>query len=47
MMIALPNPDRSFTCTLFWPKAGSFAALDTPERVLAALRASTIPTPSS
>ncbi|MCG5220047.1 FAD-dependent oxidoreductase [Streptosporangium sp. KLBMP 9127] len=20
MMIALPNPDRSFTCTLFWPK---------------------------
>ncbi|WP_350281569.1 NAD(P)/FAD-dependent oxidoreductase [Kribbella sp. HUAS MG21] len=26
MMIALPNPDRSFTCTLFWP-AGSFDAL--------------------
>ncbi len=23
MMIALPNPDRSFTCTLFWPKHGS------------------------
>ena len=22
MMIALPNPDRSFTCTLFWPKSG-------------------------
>ena len=22
MMIALPNPDRSFTCTLFWAKAG-------------------------
>ena len=20
MMIALPNPDKSFTCTLFWPK---------------------------
>jgi kynurenine 3-monooxygenase len=20
MMIALPNPDRSFTCTIFWPK---------------------------
>ncbi|MFI6481074.1 FAD-dependent oxidoreductase [Nonomuraea sp. NPDC050663] len=20
MMIALPNPDRTFTCTLFWPK---------------------------
>ncbi|GAA2452951.1 NAD(P)/FAD-dependent oxidoreductase [Actinomadura vinacea] len=34
MMIALPNLDRSFTCTLFWPK-GDFAALDTPERVLA------------
>ncbi|MEU4401394.1 NAD(P)/FAD-dependent oxidoreductase [Micromonospora orduensis] len=32
MMIALPNPDRSFTCTLFWPNegAGSFAALDNP-----------------
>lgn len=27
MMIALPNPDRSFTCTLFWP-TGSFDALD-------------------
>lgn len=34
MMIALPNLDRSFTCTLFWPK-GDFAALDTPERVTA------------
>ena len=22
MMIALPNPDRSFTCTLFWPQEG-------------------------
>ncbi|MDX1380935.1 MAG: FAD-dependent oxidoreductase, partial [Xanthomonadales bacterium] len=22
MMIALPNPDRSFTCTCFWPFAG-------------------------
>ncbi|MPZ26457.1 MAG: FAD-dependent oxidoreductase [Micromonosporaceae bacterium] len=32
MMIALPNPDRSFTCTLFWP-ASSFAALDTPEAI--------------
>jgi kynurenine 3-monooxygenase len=33
MMIALPNPDRSFTCTLFWPKQGpgSFAELATPE----------------
>ena len=29
MMIALPNPDRSFTCTLFWPLDGehSFGAL--------------------
>ncbi|TDD35391.1 FAD-dependent monooxygenase [Actinomadura sp. KC06] len=34
MMIALPNLDRSFTCTLFWPK-DDFAALDTPERVAA------------
>lgn len=34
MMIALPNPDRSFTCTLFWPKTGpgSFEELDTAER---------------
>ncbi|MEV8630349.1 NAD(P)/FAD-dependent oxidoreductase [Streptosporangium sp. NPDC051023] len=34
MMIALPNPDRSFTCTLFWPKSGpgSFEDLDTAER---------------
>lgn len=31
MMIALPNPDGSFTCTLFWPYEGphSFAALKT------------------
>ncbi|MEV0666122.1 FAD-dependent oxidoreductase [Actinomadura luteofluorescens] len=34
MMIALPNLDRSFTCTLFWPKQ-DFAALDTPEKVTA------------
>ncbi|MFI6814752.1 FAD-dependent oxidoreductase [Nonomuraea sp. NPDC050328] len=34
MMIALPNPDGSLTCTLFWPKT-DFAALDTPERVSA------------
>ena len=29
MMIALPNPDHSFTCTLFWPNGGTgcFAAL--------------------
>jgi kynurenine 3-monooxygenase len=37
MMIALPNTDRSFTCTLFWPKEGpgGFAALDTPDAVTA------------
>ncbi|MER7547620.1 NAD(P)/FAD-dependent oxidoreductase [Spirillospora sp. NPDC127506] len=34
MMIALPNLDRSFTCTLFWPK-GDFDALDTPGKVTA------------
>lgn len=29
MMIALPNPDKSFTCTLFWPTGGtsSFSSL--------------------
>jgi kynurenine 3-monooxygenase len=32
MMIALPNPDRSFTCTLFWP-AGSFDALTDPSAI--------------
>jgi kynurenine 3-monooxygenase len=32
MMIALPNPDRSFTCTLFWP-AGSFDALTSPSGI--------------
>ncbi|MFC6366526.1 NAD(P)/FAD-dependent oxidoreductase [Nonomuraea thailandensis] len=34
MMIALPNPDRSFTCTLFWPH-DTLAALDTPQRIRA------------
>jgi kynurenine 3-monooxygenase len=34
MMIALPNLDRSFTCTLFWPD-DDFAALGTPEAVQA------------
>ncbi|MEV4165012.1 FAD-dependent oxidoreductase [Nonomuraea dietziae] len=34
MMIALPNPDKSFTCTLFWPHE-ALASLDTPERVRA------------
>ncbi|MET7867866.1 FAD-dependent oxidoreductase [Micromonospora taraxaci] len=35
MMIALPNPDRSFTCTLFWPNdgAGSFASLTGPAEI--------------
>ena len=32
MMIALPNADKSFTCTLFWPHE-DFAALDSDERV--------------
>ncbi len=36
MMIALPNPDRSFTCTLFWPKSGSggLDSLTTPDEIL-------------
>lgn len=36
MMIALPNPDGSFTCTLFWPKSGDggFDALETPDEIL-------------
>ena len=36
MMIALPNPDRSFTCTLFWPKTGpdGFDALETEDEIL-------------
>ncbi|MBO4206410.1 FAD-dependent oxidoreductase [Micromonospora echinofusca] len=35
MMIALPNPDRSFTCTLFWPNEGpgSFVALTDPAAI--------------
>lgn len=35
MMIALPNPDGSFTCTLFWPFEGeaSFASVTTDEAV--------------
>ena len=37
MMIALPNRDRSFTCTLFWPKS-AFSALDTADRVMAEFR---------
>jgi kynurenine 3-monooxygenase len=36
MMIALPNPDGSFTCTLFWEFKGprSFATTQTDEDVL-------------
>jgi len=35
MMIALPNLDRSFTCTLFWPKfgPGGFAELAPADRL--------------
>ncbi|GIH09288.1 kynurenine 3-monooxygenase [Rhizocola hellebori] len=36
MMIALPNPDKSFTCTLFWPNGGtaSFASLTSPAAIM-------------
>jgi kynurenine 3-monooxygenase len=35
MMIALPNPDKTFTCTLFYPYHGknSFDSIQTPEDV--------------
>lgn len=35
MMIALPNPDHSFTCTLFWPFGGpaGFETIDTAAEV--------------
>jgi kynurenine 3-monooxygenase len=35
MMIALPNQDKSFTCTLFWPKtgSGSFESLSSPAEI--------------
>jgi len=40
MMIALPNQDGSFTCTLFWPFHGpnSFEALRTGDDILAFFR---------
>ncbi|MEP7178499.1 MAG: FAD-dependent monooxygenase, partial [Pseudonocardiales bacterium] len=38
MMIALPNLDRSFTCTLFWPRA-EFDALQTPAAIQTYFRA--------
>src|SRR5690606_18510276 len=36
MMIALPNPDRSVTCTLFFPFSGEygFDALDHPDKIM-------------
>jgi len=36
MMIALPNPDRTFTCTLFFPFEGrpSFGSLKSPNDIL-------------
>lgn len=36
MLIALPNTDKSFTCTLFFPFKGpdSFASLNSPEKIL-------------
>ena len=37
MMIALPNLDRSFTCTLFWTKA-EYDALTTPDAITAYFR---------
>jgi kynurenine 3-monooxygenase len=33
MMIALPNPDSSFTCTLFWPRS-DFDSLHSPELIV-------------
>lgn len=37
MLIALPNPDKTFTCTLFFPFEGSpsFSELNTPDKALA------------
>jgi len=37
MLIALPNPDKTFTCTLFYPFEGehSFETMQTPEDVMA------------
>lgn len=41
MMIALPNTDATFTCTLFWPYEGnpSFASIRTPEEIRNVFRA--------
>jgi kynurenine 3-monooxygenase len=40
MLIALPNMDKSFTCTLFFPFNGdpSFSSLSTPEKAMEFLR---------
>ncbi|MEW6468036.1 MAG: NAD(P)/FAD-dependent oxidoreductase [Bacteroidota bacterium] len=40
MLIALPNLDKTFTCTLFFPFEGerSFATIDTPDKVLTFFR---------
>ena len=40
MMIALPNPDATFTCTLFFPFEGdmSFASLSSDEKVVSFFR---------
>lgn len=40
MMIALPNPDRSFTATLFWPYDGpnGFAGLDSDGAIVDRMR---------
>ena len=40
MLIALPNPDKTFTCTLFFPFEGSpsFSELTTPDKVEAFLK---------
>lgn len=42
MLIALPNPDASFTCTLFFPFDGdpSFQKLESPEKIQAFFEAS-------
>jgi kynurenine 3-monooxygenase len=41
MMIALPNQDKSFTCTLFWPFKGpnGFEALRNPTEILTYFKA--------
>jgi kynurenine 3-monooxygenase len=41
MMIALPNQDRTFTCTLFWPFEGrvSFDAIESGEEAVGFFRA--------